>query len=141
MEAAEVGKVGVGAAVAAAGTGSLLESCAVATCWESPAEGAEDSKGLDEEEAEEGGACRQAGEAVLGRSPGSGVSHTGEAKEEEEGRTEGRSPLDTGWCVVCKSMPLNGTEAVVVVAAAVVVVVVGDKNRGRLGVVGGCGAS
>lgn len=53
------------------------------------------------------------------------MSHRGEEEEEEEveGRTEGRSPLDSG-CVVCKRTPLNRTEVVV------------DEKRGMLGVVG-----
>ena len=76
--------------------GSLL----AAACWESAAEA--DNTGQDEE----GGSCRQV--------EGSAVSHRGEEEEEEEveGRTEGRSPLDSG-CVVCKRTPLNWTEVVV----------------------------
>ncbi len=95
--------------------GSLLDNGAVATCWESDAEA--DNTGQDEE----GGSCRQVEEAASG----SAVSHRGEAKEEEEeeGKTEGRSPLDSG-CVVCKRTPLNWTE-----------VVVGEKC-GMLGVLG-----
>lgn len=85
--------------------GSLLDSGAVAACWESEPEA--DNTGQDEE----GGSCRQ----VEGVASGSAVSHRGvEAKEEEEeeGRTEGRSPFDIG-CVVCKRTPLNQTEVVV----------------------------
>lgn len=85
--------------------GSLLDSGAVAACWESDAE-------ADNTGQEEGGSCRQ----VEGAVPGSAVSHRGEEAEEEEeeegGRTEGRSPLDCG-CVVCKKTPLNRTEVVV----------------------------
>lgn len=89
--------------------GSLL--CAIAACWESEA----DNTGQDEK----GGSCRQ----VEGAVPGSAVSHRGE--EEEGGRTEGRSPLDSGF-VVCKRTPLNRTEFLV------------DEKRGTLGVVGRC---
>lgn len=70
--------------------GSLLNSGAVAACCESRA-GAE-NRGQDEE----GGSCRQ----VEGATPRSAVGWG------EEGRTEGRSPLDSG-CVVCKRTPLN----------------------------------
>lgn len=80
---------------------SLLNSDAVAACCESEA-GAE-NRGQDEE----GGSCRQ----VEGATPGSAVSHR-RAGGGEEGRTEGRSPLDSG-CVVCKRTPPNWTEAVV----------------------------
>lgn len=82
--------------------GSLLNSGAVAACCESEA-GAE-NRGQDEE----GGSCRQ----VEGATLGSAVSHRWAGGEEEEGRTGGRSPLDSG-CVVCKRTPLNWTEAVV----------------------------
>lgn len=102
MEAGSVGVEGE--------AGSLLDSGAVAACWESDAEA--DNRGQDEEV----GSCRQ----VEGATPGSAVSHRG---EEEEGRTEGRSPLDSG-CVVCKRTPLNWTEAVV------------DEKWGMLGLVG-----
>lgn len=78
--------------------GSLL--CAIAACWESEAEA--DNTGQDEE----GGSCRQ----VEGLMSGSAVSYRG--GEEEGGRTEGRSPLDSG-CVVCKRTPLNQTEVLV----------------------------
>lgn len=103
--------------------GSLLDSGAVAACWESDAEA--DNTGQDEE----GGSCRQ----VEGAAPGSAVSHRGgeakeEEEEEEEGRTKGRSPLDSG-CVVCKRTPLNRTEAVV------------DEKLGMLGLVGLRGAA
>lgn len=84
---------------------SVLDSGAVATCWESDAEADNTGQG------EEGGSCRQ----VEGAASGSAVSHRGEEakeEEEEEGRTEVRSPLDSG-CVVCKRTPLNWTEVVV----------------------------
>lgn len=86
------------------GAGSLLGSIAIAACWES--DGEADNTGQDEE----GGSCRQ----VQGVALGSAVSHRGEeAKEEEEGgRTEGLSPLDSD-CVVCKTTPLSRTEVVV----------------------------
>lgn len=85
--------------------GSLLDNSAVAACSESDAE--VDNTGQDEE----GGSCRQ----VEGAALGSAVSHRGEdAKEEEreEGRTERRSPFNSG-CVVCNKTPLNRTEVVV----------------------------
>lgn len=90
--------------------GSLLDSGATVACWESEAEAK--NRGQDEE----GGSCRQ----VEGATPGSAAPHRG---EEEEGRTEGRSPLDSGR-EVCKRTPLNWTEAVV------------DDKRGMAGLVG-----
>lgn len=93
MEAGSVGVEG--------GAGSLLDSGAVAACWESVADA--DNRGQDE-----GRSCRQ----VEGATPGSAESHRGEVAKEEKGRTEGRSPLDRGY-VVCKRTPLNWTEAVV----------------------------
>lgn len=90
--------------------GSLLDSGAAVACWESEAEAK--NRGQDEE----GGSCRQ----VEGATPGSAAPHRG---EEEEGRTEGRSPLDSGR-EVCKRTPLNWTEAVV------------DDKRGMAGLVG-----
>lgn len=92
----EAGRVGVEGEA-----GSLLNSDAVAACCKSEA-GAE-NRGQDEE----GGSCKQ----VEGATPGSVVSHRW-AGGEEEGTTEGRSPLDSG-CVVCKRTPLSWTEAVV----------------------------
>lgn len=85
--------------------GSLLDSSAVAACLESDA--AVDNTGQDDER----GSCRQ----VEGAALGSVVSHRGKEvkeEEEEEGRTEVRSPFDNG-CVVCNKTPLNQTEAVV----------------------------
>lgn len=96
----EEGSVGVEGEAA-----SLLDNSAVATCLESDAE--VDNTGQDEER----GSCRQ----VEGAALGSAVSHRGEEvkeEEEEEGRTEGRSPFDNG-CVVCNKTPLNQTEVVV----------------------------
>lgn len=90
--------------------GSLLDSGAAVACWESEAEAK--NRGQDEE----GGSCRQ----VEGATPGSAAPHRG---EEEEGRTEGRSPLDSGRDVR-KRTPLNWTEAVV------------DDKRGMAGLVG-----
>lgn len=89
--------------------GSLLDSGAAVACWESEVE--VKNRGQDEE----GGSCRQ----VEGAMPGSAAPHRG---EEEEGRTEGRSPLDSGR-EVCKRTPLNWTEAVV------------DDKRGMAGLV------
>lgn len=83
---------------------SLLDNSAIAACWESGAEA--DNKGQDEEE----GSCRQ----VEGAVSGSMLSHRGEEtkeEEEEEGRTEGLSPLDSGLDV-CKRTALNRTEVV-----------------------------
>lgn len=90
--------------------GSLLDSGAAVACWESEAEAK--NRGQDEE----GGSCRQ----VEGATPWSAVPHRG---EEEEGRTEGRSPLDSGR-EVCKRTPLNWTEDLV------------DDKRGMAGLVG-----
>lgn len=92
--------------------GSLLG--AIAACWEPEAEA--DNTGQDEK----GRSCRQ----VEGAASGSAVSHRGE-EEGEGGRTEERSPLDSG-CLVCKRTPLNRTEGLV------------DEKLGTLGVVGCC---
>lgn len=83
--------------------GSLLVAAACGE--ESQAEAEADNTGQDEEEEEEGGSCRQ----VEGAESGSVAPHRG---EEWEGRTEGRSPLDTGF-TVCKRTALNRTEVVV----------------------------
>ncbi len=90
MEAVSIGVEGE--------AGSWLDRDAIAACWESDAEA--DNKAQDEE----GGSCRQ----VEGAAPESAASQIGE----EEGRTERRSPLDSG-SVVCKRTPLNWTDAVV----------------------------
>lgn len=93
MEAGSVGVEGE--------AGSLLDSGAVAACWESVADA--DNRGQDE-----GRSCRRA----EGAAPESAESHRGEEPKEGKGRTDGRSPLDRGY-VVGKRTPLNWTEAVV----------------------------